>query len=644
MRDQPRDALILAAGFGTRLLPMTRSLPKPLMPLWGTPMLEHTIRLLCRHGVERIWINTHHGHASVAQCAAQLARKYSVRISISYEQTILGTGGALTKLKRFLDKASFWMVNADVATDLDLGLLLEPLTTQHNALASLWLIADKGPQTVMLDDSRHVTSFRRGTRQNGGVTFAGIQLIQPEIFDFLPETTQFYSIITAYENAMANGWKMAGICSDTAYWSDIGNPADYLSTHAETARAFHHHQAGQTLYDPNADADFESAILPDTWIDPTSSIHNSVIMNEVRISGNTTINHAIIMPRTEVTRDVYYIAMNAAEGLTPEEQQAIAPHWTAPWDQSTLYVLPPGGSDRAYMRVVHEPDSVMLCRYKADRRPENARFTPLARVLESIDIPVPAIFSDDGSLLAMEDCGDQSLLSLFTQDPQQCDPVYTQCINHLSHMHKKGLQAVAQAHISLEPMFDASLYAWEIDLFIDHFVKGWLHASPALCESLRSEARICARQLEKEPPVLVHRDLQSSNLIIHKQQLVFIDFQGARSGPAVYDLASLLYDPYVHLSNAQRKRLLEHYRMQQTHSISDHAFYAASAQRLMQALGAYGRLSGPCGVERFARYIPVAWNNLLTVSPLVASGQQLNSLLQQLDLHTNKMQNIHSYH
>ncbi len=131
-----------------------------------------------------------------------------------------------------------------------------------------------------------------------------------------------------------------------------------------------------------------------------------------------------------------------------------------------------------------------------------------------------------------------------------------------------------------------------------------------------SRLREIPKQLASLPRVLVHRDFQSQNIIIQNRRANLIDFQGMRPGLAEYDLASLLYDPYVDLSETERAELITYYREQQSESETtrdgdfDSKLRLCAMQRLMQALGAYGFLGLVKGNKNFLEYIPRAVRSL----------------------------------
>ena len=134
---------------------------------------------------------------------------------------------------------------------------------------------------------------------------------------------------------------------------------------------------------------------------------------------------------------------------------------------------------------------------------------------------------------------------------------------------------------------------------------------------------------------MLHRDFQSSNILLHRGVWSLIDYQGMRLGPAVYDLASLLCDPYITISPACRERLLVRYAERaQPGSRCLEMFWPAVVQRLGQALGAYARLSALPGTGHFARYIPPALSNMADALRRVDGLPELTKIIdEQINQH-----------
>jgi aminoglycoside/choline kinase family phosphotransferase len=215
-------------------------------------------------------------------------------------------------------------------------------------------------------------------------------------------------------------------------------------------------------------------------------------------------------------------------------------------------------------------------------------------------VPVPAVLADlrDIKTLVLEDAGVEGM------DLEG----YVKTAEALARFNALDFSEIEEM---LEPPMDAALWKWERELFREHCLKGrfGLELSP----EVEAELEQVAAMLEKEPPALVHRDFQSTNVLWKDGGLKFIDFQGMRKGPALYDLASLVYDPYVRLSDRKREAIVKVYA--QTSGRDDIAAVLpfAAVERLVQCLGAYGRLAG-VGRGEFCRFVLPALENLLAAA------------------------------
>jgi hypothetical protein len=201
-------------------------------------------------------------------------------------------------------------------------------------------------------------------------------------------------------------------------------------------------------------------------------------------------------------------------------------------------------------------------------------------------------------------------------------------------MHAHPLDCLP-AGLRLMPGFDETLYRWERNYFLQECVGHacGIELAAAGEQALEEELAALARRLMEMPLSLVHRDLQSQNVMIRAGEPVFIDFQGLRPGSFFYDLGSLLWDPYVSFPEGGREDLLRFY-----HEASGapypwgafrELFLLASAQRLMQALGAYGFLGLKRGKRHFLAHIVPALENLLAVTAALPSLPYLNALARR---------------
>jgi hypothetical protein len=182
--------------------------------------------------------------------------------------------------------------------------------------------------------------------------------------------------------------------------------------------------------------------------------------------------------------------------------------------------------------------------------------------------------------------------------------------------------------------FNSELYRWERDYFREHFVSGICKIKLESPLERELEAELCALavRLDATKRSLVHRDLQSQNIMVRDDEPFLIDFQGMRFGSPFYDLGSLLCDPYVVFSDSEIDELLSFYYKLSEQSFDwptfQSYFWEAAAQRLMQALGAYGFLGLTKGLPAFLTHIPAGLNNLLRAISHVASLPHLADLSQ----------------
>ena len=225
---------------------------------------------------------------------------------------------------------------------------------------------------------------------------------------------------------------------------------------------------------------------------------------------------------------------------------------------------------------------------------------------------MPAVIADlpEMKTLVLENAGSTDLQKRVEKAGPKAIESYVPVVEALAKFN--ALAADPEfASLALEPKFDAALYAWERDLFREHCLGSrYMMECPAEAEA---ELKNVTSLLLKEPPALVHRDFQSTNVIWKNGKFEFIDFQGMREGAAAYDLASLLYDPYVRLTEGERRALAALYgKCAGRPEIAKVLPYAA-VQRLCQALGAYGRLAS-VGQPQFGRYVLPALENLLAAA------------------------------
>jgi mannose-1-phosphate guanylyltransferase len=229
-------AMILAAGLGTRMRPLTGHCPKPLLPLLLQPILDHILTQLPRHGICDVIINLHHRADQLARWLGDGSR-WGVQLSLSFEPEILGTAGALKRVEPLLRDAPFLVLNADVLIDMDLQALWH-WHCQRQALVTMVLRPDPAARSygaVLVDADGRVQLINGRPSTHVPATgeetmFACVQVVDPQVLERIPPygfsmtTSDVYPALIE-RHAGVYGYPYTG------YWMDIGTPERYLQAH-----------------------------------------------------------------------------------------------------------------------------------------------------------------------------------------------------------------------------------------------------------------------------------------------------------------------------------------------------------------------------------------------------------------------------
>lgn len=291
----------------------------------------------------------------------------------------------------------------------------------------------------------------------------------------------------------------------------------------------------------------------------------------------------------------------------------------APTHRVLMEPIEKGASGRTIIRIKPDDHPSFIGIHYTLERSDNANFLPVAEFLTEAGLNIPRVLYDNTrrQVALIEDLGDQDLLSLKDAPFEEREPYYRSAFEQLDQL----LYTRPPKNFDLQPPFDEALYRWEQEYFFEHFVEGHLgRDASALQED--PLLRGLAKRLGATAPHMVHRDFQSQNLMLHDQKVFVIDFQGLRMGRQEYDLASLLYDPYMKHSPEDRKRLLELWEEVCDEEPIEPILNDCAAQRLMQALGAYAKIANEKKDEWYLEKIPVAaalLQEVITDSPLEES-------------------------
>ena len=269
----------------------------------------------------------------------------------------------------------------------------------------------------------------------------------------------------------------------------------------------------------------------------------------------------------------------------------------------TLVPIKRGASGRTIVRVKSPVRETFIGIHWTEEREDNEQFVPVARFLRQAKLRVPEIIHDRPRyrVALVEDLGDVDLLSLKDRPFAERLPLYRSAMEQVDRL----FYAKAPKDFHLMPPFDADLYRWEQEYFFEYFVEGLLGMDASALRKNPAFGEM-ADKLGTVARHLVHRDFQSQNLMVKDGKVWLIDFQGLRRGRQEYDLASLIFDPYMDHSPEEREQLLDLWEDISDERPETTLFHQCAAQRLMQALGAYGNIIKNRGDDWYRQHIPAA--------------------------------------
>ena len=302
--------------------------------------------------------------------------------------------------------------------------------------------------------------------------------------------------------------------------------------------------------------------------------------------------------------------------------------------------LEKGGSERRFYRIQAGPGHSLIVVKYSSQKEENRHYVTIAQFLTEAEVRVPKIYFHDPEegLIWMQDLGETDLWAWREASWEERRPLYESSLQEVCKMHTAATRRLEGSHLQLEREFSDQLYLWEQGYFFENCLRAHFQLEES---AVRRYADLpvfhdIARHLASLPRVLVHRDFQSQNILIRDGSAWLIDFQGMRPGLPQYDLASLLYDPYVTLHDGERSALLEFYKRtardagMEIGADFDAVFYRCALQRLMQALGAYGFLGLQKGRSDFLAHIPAARRSLREVAARIDGLDEFANLLDSL--------------
>jgi len=603
---EPINVFIPAAGLGERLQPITYHIPKPLLPIAGKPVLKMILEKVSLLPVKHIGINLHYKGDVIEDWIKRSAFREQV---ITFpEEPVLGTGGALKNAEGFLSEGIFLVHNSDILSDIDLERLIESHRSSGNIVT---LAVHDFPRfnTVVMDSDGLLTGVGNSLISQGRVekrlAFTGIAVYEPAFLGFLPVGVS--SVVDAWMAALFAGHRIGTLDVSGCYWSDIGTPSAYAAAVVERMRS-----EGENIY-----------IHPSARGCRYAEMDGYVVMEEnSAIQGSVTVRNCILLPGSKLKENAFFdnCIVGPDFAISLSEGEMLGSSW-----EDNVFLIGTGGSDRKYYRQKSEvrsqkskntgqkTESVIVVHYP-DNDPDFQRHLEYTTFFRKHNIPVPELIDVDykGKTALFEDLGDVSLYSWLKcpRQPRQIEDMYKRAMDIILLIHTTVTKHVYECPLLQERVFDYEHFRWELDYFIERFVKQIKGIETKNISGLSEDFHELSQKADSYPKTIIHRDFQSQNIMIAKGVPRLIDYQGARIGPPAYDVVSLLWDPYHRLESGLRERLLAYYIEQMKEKgagFNEGAFrdslLTCRLQRHMQALGAYGFLSSVKGKKYFLKHV-----------------------------------------
>ena len=309
-------AVILAAGFGTRLWPLTEDRTKPAIPFLNRPLIAYAVDYLAAAGIRDIIVNLHHQPESIRRALGD-GSELGVKIHYSFEEEILGTSGAIDRMRDRLLDDDFIVINGKIVTDIDLQAAVRDHKAQ-DALATLVLkenVAREHFSIVEIDGRRWVTHFAGFPEavtaeasasdvssglfksSNAPLMFTGIQVLSPRIFDYVPRDCFSHSTIHVYPRAIAEGKPIVAHITN-GNWFEMSTLDRYLEASlifvGKTGAGFI--QGAGSRVEPGASV--EDAVLWErVHIESGAHVRHAVIGDDVRVPAGAVIENAVVVRR-----------------------------------------------------------------------------------------------------------------------------------------------------------------------------------------------------------------------------------------------------------------------------------------------------------------------------------------------------------
>ena len=294
-------AIILSAGYGTRLWPLTEDRTKPAIPILGKPLVGYVAEYLARYGCDEVVVNLHHQPESVRRALGDGSR-FGVKLDYVEEPVILGTSGALDNAKALLDGDTFVVINGKIITDIDLNAALE-VHRRTKAIATLVLLPNPACERFSIVEAGNGCLRGFGgmpkrdefREKDPPLMFTGIQILEPEIFEYIPQGVFSHSVTDVYPQAMSKG-EVIAVHVAHENWYELSTIPRYrdisLMLLEQSGKTFSVGAGGEI----SEQAEVDRAILWDNVrIDAGARVRRSILADNVHIAAGEVIENAAVV-------------------------------------------------------------------------------------------------------------------------------------------------------------------------------------------------------------------------------------------------------------------------------------------------------------------------------------------------------------
>jgi NDP-sugar pyrophosphorylase family protein len=316
-------AMILAAGFGTRLFPLTIDRTKPAIPFLGKPLVGYVAEYLAGFGIKDIVVNLHHQPDSVINALGD-GTKFGVNIEYTREEPkILGTAGALDNARELLEDDTFLIINGKVITDIDLAAALEAHKAS-GALATMVLKPNTKNEKFTIVET--IDSFVTGfcgyptSESENPLMFTGIHILEPRVLDYIPRGVYSDIVPTFYEPALKRGEKIAAYVTD-ANWVELSTIQRYLDISLAMMKDSDVHVGRNCKISDRASIK-DSVLWDNVFICDAASLRRTIVADGVTINADENYENAAIV-RAESVRNWKEFPEKAPEGYFEGENYIV---------------------------------------------------------------------------------------------------------------------------------------------------------------------------------------------------------------------------------------------------------------------------------------------------------------------------------